>query len=294
MVKKICLLSAIFLILFLTVSSSSHGKVYKWVDSEGMTWITDYDNPASGSGVEAEVPETTEDVVPKTGKTQKKVVLSQPGSIVVKKAAQKTATNPAATAKQPDVVPEAPVKQATLPVPAPDLGSVNGPAPQALPQAQVQLPGNVRPPVNPPMPPDMAGKVAKILSSLFIVLIIISLYLSFCHHLIAKKLDVPMPWLAWVPLANFWIMVKSAGKPDWWTVLLLVPLVNAVLLVYLYMCMAENLGKNKMLGLLTLLPLVNLAFAGYLAFSKHEKSGYPAVIAPASPLADMPQGGGPE
>jgi hypothetical protein len=102
------------------------------------------------------------------------------------------------------------------------------------------------------------------------------LFGSLCLFLIAKKLEIPFPWIAWVPIIQIWTVVSAAGKPWWWLLLLLIPIYNAVLLIYLWMCIAENLGKNRWLGLLMLLPLINLVFLAILAFSKTEKaSGKP-------------------
>jgi hypothetical protein len=102
----------------------------------------------------------------------------------------------------------------------------------------------------------------------------IALYIYFCLCIffIAKKLDVPSPWIAWIPLVQVWTIVSSAGKPWWWILLLLVPILNFFIGIYLWICITENLGKNKWLGLLMLLPVINLVFLGILAFSKTEKT----------------------
>ncbi len=62
----------------------------------------------------------------------------------------------------------------------------------------------------------------------------------------------------------------SADKPAWWILLLLVPLVNIVDGVYLWMCITENLGRNKWLGLLVLVSLVGFIYPAWLAFSRTE------------------------
>jgi uncharacterized membrane protein YoaK (UPF0700 family) len=94
--------------------------------------------------------------------------------------------------------------------------------------------------------------------------------------LIAKKLDVPAPWIAWIPIIQIWTVVASAGKPWWWILLLLVPIVNIIVGIYLWVCITENLGRNKWLGLLMLVPIVNFVFLGILAFSKTEGPHYTA------------------
>lgn len=102
--------------------------------------------------------------------------------------------------------------------------------------------------------------------------IAIYIYSSICLYFIAKKTDVPNPWLAFIPLANLWVMVTAAGKDWWWILLMLVPLVNIGVIIYIWMCITENVGKDKWLGLLMIVPIVQLVWMGILAFSKQESS----------------------
>ncbi|HYA12483.1 MAG TPA: DUF5684 domain-containing protein [Thermodesulfovibrionales bacterium] len=111
---------------------------------------------------------------------------------------------------------------------------------------------------------------------IMLIILEIALYIYFCLCLffIAKKLDVPAPWIAWIPLIQLWTVVSSANKPWWWVLLLLVPIVNIIVGIYLWVCITENLGRNKWLGLLMLVPIVNFVFLGILAFSKTEQTSY--------------------
>ncbi len=101
----------------------------------------------------------------------------------------------------------------------------------------------------------------------------IYIFFALCLYIIAKKLNVPAPWTAWIPIVQIWTIVASAGRPWWWILLLLVPIVNIVIGIYLWVLITENLGRNKWLGLLMLIPIVNFVFLGILAFSKLE-GGY--------------------
>ena len=121
--------------------------------------------------------------------------------------------------------------------------------------------------------PDIAsGGLMALFAGLGAFLLVLALlpYLFFCWclYLIAKKLYVPSPWTAWVPFVQVWTIVISAGKPWWWILFLLVPLVNIFVSTYLWMSITENLGRNKWLALLMLLPVINFIFLGILAFSK--------------------------
>lgn len=94
------------------------------------------------------------------------------------------------------------------------------------------------------------------------------LYYLLCLFLIAKKLAIPAPWTAWIPVINLWTIVTCAGKPWWWILLMFIPLANIFIYIYLWMCISENRGKSKWLGLLLLIPPADLVLYGILAFSK--------------------------
>jgi hypothetical protein len=123
---------------------------------------------------------------------------------------------------------------------------------------------------NGPPPGMFLALLAGFMTVILIVSAVLYFYSSLCLFLIAKKLDVPAAWLAWIPILQVWAFFRSAGKSLWWILLLFIPLVNLIVLVYLWMCIAENLGKNKWLGLLTLVPVANLILPAILAFSKKE------------------------
>ena len=163
------------------------------------------------------------------------------------------------------------------------------PIPSAPGQQLSPLPQTPQPtPAFPPMPAPkkqmpkavgpaaLVGVIAALGMFFFVIAIAFYVYYCLCMFLIAKKLDVPAPWTAWIPIVQVWTFVASAGKPAWWIILLIVPIVNFFVIAYLWMCIAENLGKNKWLGLLMLLPIVNMIFLGILAFSKSESIGYSA------------------
>ena len=122
-----------------------------------------------------------------------------------------------------------------------------------------------------PAPTMLPGLLAGFATLIIILEIAFYIYFCLCLFLIAKKLDVPNPWIAWIPIVQIWTVVNCAGKPWWWILLLLVPVVNIIIGIVLWMSISENLGKNKWLGLLMLLPIVNFIFIGILAFSKTER-----------------------
>jgi hypothetical protein len=125
------------------------------------------------------------------------------------------------------------------------------------------------------MPPGVPmGLLAGLGIMIYLIAFTLYIFTSLCLFLIAKKLNVPAPWTAWIPIIQVWTFVASAGKAWWWILLLLVPIVNTIVGIYLWICITENLGRNKWLGLLMLLPVINLVLLGILAFSKTEQPSY--------------------
>ena len=92
-------------------------------------------------------------------------------------------------------------------------------------------------------------------------------YVALALQTIAKKTNTENPWLAWIPIANVVLMLNIAKKPVWWIILCLVPLLNLVVLVIIWMGIAEARKKPSWWGVLIIVPLVNLIVPGYLAWS---------------------------
>jgi hypothetical protein len=133
-----------------------------------------------------------------------------------------------------------------------------------------------------PAPTMLPGLLAGFATLIIVLEIAFYIYFCLCLFLIAKKLGVPNPWIAWIPAVQIWTVVNCAGKPWWWILLLLVPGVNIIIGIVLWMSISENLGKNKWLGLLMLVPIVNFIYIGVLAFSKGEKHvSMPDNVTPA-------------
>jgi hypothetical protein len=94
------------------------------------------------------------------------------------------------------------------------------------------------------------------------------LFFAYCLVVIAKKTNnEAISWWGWIPIFNAFLMLKIAGKPMWWFILLLIPLVNIVFAAMVWMGIASARNKPSWLGILILVPLVNFVIPPYLAFS---------------------------
>lgn len=66
-------------------------------------------------------------------------------------------------------------------------------------------------------------------------------------------------WASIVPIYNAIVLLRIAGKPAWWILLLLIPFVNIVFLIIVAIEIANNFGKSAGFGL-------GLAFLGLIFY----------------------------
>jgi hypothetical protein len=109
---------------------------------------------------------------------------------------------------------------------------------------------------------------APMMGMLILFSILSYVFAAFCLQKIAGKTKTDNEWLAWIPLFNIYLMCEIAKKPTWWMILFFIPLANIIVMIVIWMGIAEACGKRGWLGLLAFFPIVNLALLGYLAFSE--------------------------
>ncbi len=102
---------------------------------------------------------------------------------------------------------------------------------------------------------------------LFAIAAVFYIFTAICLQAIAKKTNTADAWLAWIPIANFILMLNIAHKPVWWIVLMLIPVVNVVFYIIVWMEIAKARGKPEWWGILIIVPVANLIGLGYLAFA---------------------------
>ena len=90
------------------------------------------------------------------------------------------------------------------------------------------------------------------------ILIIVSLWKVFV------KAGQP-GWASIIPFYNAYILIKIAGRPGWWLILFLIPLVNLVIAILVSIDVAKAFGKGAGFGIG--LALLGFIFYPILAFS---------------------------
>ena len=104
-------------------------------------------------------------------------------------------------------------------------------------------------------------------SALLIFYLALYVFYGFCLMTIANKLGVRNSWLAFVPIANAYLMCRMAGYAGWYLLLFLVPFVNVVFSVMLWWKIAEARERPGWYGVLMLVPVANLVIPAILAFA---------------------------
>lgn len=78
-------------------------------------------------------------------------------------------------------------------------------------------------------------------------------------------------WASIIPIYNLIVLLEIAGKPLWWIILLLIPIVNIVIAILVYISLAEKFGKGAGFGIgLIFLPFI---FFPILAFGDAQYRG---------------------
>ena len=99
---------------------------------------------------------------------------------------------------------------------------------------------------NPPSP------ISIIFGLLIALLIIVAMWKVF------TKAGQP-GWASIIPIYNLYIWCKIVGRPWWWILLMLIPLVNFIICIILCIDLAKSFGKGVGFGL-------GLAFLGVIFF----------------------------
>jgi len=105
----------------------------------------------------------------------------------------------------------------------------------------------------------------------------LALYIYFAVALmaIAKKTNTPNGWLAFIPIANVYLMTQIAGLPAWYTLVILLPIIPLIgyiammiVMIYFWWKIAEAIKKPGWWSILMLIPIVNFVIVGIMAWEK--------------------------
>ena len=78
-------------------------------------------------------------------------------------------------------------------------------------------------------------------------------------------------WAAIIPIYNIYIMTKVGGKPGYWTLLCLIPIINIVFMIWIYNMVSKSFGKDE--GFTAGLVLLGFIFWPILGFGSAKYLG---------------------
>ena len=67
-------------------------------------------------------------------------------------------------------------------------------------------------------------------------------------------------WAVIIPIYNLYILLKICGRPGWWVLLYLIPLVNIVIAIIVALDMAKCFGKSGAFGFFILFLLSGIGY----------------------------------
>ena len=67
-------------------------------------------------------------------------------------------------------------------------------------------------------------------------------------------------WAALIPIYNAYILLKIAGRPGWWLLLFLIPLVNIAIAIIVAIDVAKGFGQSALFGILLLFLLSGIGY----------------------------------
>lgn len=92
------------------------------------------------------------------------------------------------------------------------------------------------------------------------------------------------PWGAFVPIYGTIILLKVVGRPIWWILLFLIPIVNLIVLIIVYNDLSKSFGKG--VGFTIGLIFLSWIFLAILAWGSAQYRG-PAAL-PGGAMASTP------
>ncbi|MFW6243829.1 MAG: DUF4124 domain-containing protein [Desulfovibrionales bacterium] len=268
---------------------AAQARIYQWVDENGTLHIKDY--PAAMYEGQGETGPDERIVPPKEVPEEAPLDPGvRPPSGVRDEAADILPT-PEGPEAEPEPVHTSPEGQGSAAEPVEEIEQPSAPAPRPVPpQPGEQVLPDIQLEEIPQAVLQLMGLVTGTMVLIWLALaLFFYFFLGLCLYCIARKLRLRYAWLAWIPVANIHTMVAAAGKPWWWTALILLTwvfpglgvflpaaavvflvlaVVVLVLFALIWMHICRRLRVNKWLGLLIYVPLAQWVLMAVLAFKR--------------------------
>jgi hypothetical protein len=107
--------------------------------------------------------------------------------------------------------------------------------------------------------PAVGGGILALGGAFFLVMMAIALVLIIGMWKVFTKAGQP-GWAILIPIYNTIILLKIAGRPVWWFLLLCIPLVNIVILLLVSIDIAKSFGQSAVFGVVLLFLLGGIGY----------------------------------
>jgi len=114
------------------------------------------------------------------------------------------------------------------------------------------------------MDSNSVGMVIGIVYLAIVLLVIISMWKVY------TKAGKP-GWASIIPIYNIVVLLEIVGKPIWWIILFLIPIVNFIVIILVFVELAKKFGKG--VGFALGLIFLGIIFFPILAFGDAQYQG---------------------
>lgn len=111
---------------------------------------------------------------------------------------------------------------------------------------------------------DGGGAIVLLIELAIVVVIIAGIWKVF------TKAGQP-GWFAIIPIFNLYILLKIVGRPWWWLILFIIPLVGLIVAIVVSVDVAKSFGKGVLFGIG--LALLGFIFYPILGFGQAQYQG---------------------
>ena len=108
------------------------------------------------------------------------------------------------------------------------------------------------------------------------MILFLVLWLAFIVFLIAAQWKIyekagQPGWACIIPIYNIYVLLKIVGKPGWWIIMMLIPIVNIIFLIWMINMLSKSFGKDE--GFTIGLLLLGIVFYPILGFGDAQYVG---------------------
>jgi len=140
------------------------------------------------------------------------------------------------------------------------------------------------------------GAAVALLFAIFAAVIVFYVLYCWLLYRIGKKMGYDKNWMAWVPIAQMYMLGELAGKDTTFILIMILGsflcgIVGVVMQVIAFMALAERMGKESWWGILTLIPIVNFIAMYVIGNGQPVQYYQPAAAYTAAPGYYPPQQG---